>query len=260
MRNLPKTERRVRMTIRHHAQQYCIHDNHETEVTVDAATLSPGSVIETRDKIVDRITVKDITPDSVTVRFMEIDVTAVMDADSSDSGRYRVYGPDGHEDIRLFLKYEGDTIFDHAVELWRKVIHLQLDQDNDNPSAIAEIAELKQETIQCLDMAIAQGMSGAYPLKALLQTSDNWVSSKIERLQEFRDILLQGVDNGALAPDNEAGWKWLYSAYLYNDPAEFMTDMDRYYDLLMDATAEGDQNAREIMDSIWEPEQIIEED
>lgn len=46
----------------------------------------------------------------------------------------------------------------------------------------------------------------------------------------------------------------------HNDPTEFMTDMDHYFDLLMTATEHGNHNAHEIMDMIWEPENCQEED
>ena len=45
-----------------------------------------------------------------------------------------------------------------------------------------------------------------------------------------------------------------------NDPEEFMTDMERYYDILATADEEGNEIALDIMNAIWEPEQIIEED
>lgn len=45
-----------------------------------------------------------------------------------------------------------------------------------------------------------------------------------------------------------------------NDPEEFMTDMERYYDILATAAEEGNEIALDIMNTIWEPEQIIEED
>ena len=39
-----------------------------------------------------------------------------------------------------------------------------------------------------------------------------------------------------------------------------MTDMDRYYDLLASAAEEGNEDALDIMNTIWPPEQLIEED
>ena len=80
------------------------------------------------------------------------------------------------------------------------------------------------------------------------------------RMSQFRQILLEGIDCGALAPDDDAGWEWLYAAAECNDPQEFMTDMDRYYDLLASAAEEGNEDALDIMNTIWPPEQIIEED
>lgn len=45
-----------------------------------------------------------------------------------------------------------------------------------------------------------------------------------------------------------------------NDPNEFIDDKDLYYDLLATAAEEGCDEARDIMNEIWPPEQIIEED
>ena len=46
----------------------------------------------------------------------------------------------------------------------------------------------------------------------------------------------------------------------YNNPACFMEDMDLYYEVLDTAASHGVAEAIDIMSSIWEPEQIIEED
>lgn len=76
----------------------------------------------------------------------------------------------------------------------------------------------------------------------------------------FQDILLEGIGKGALAPDDQLGWSWMHTAAINNDPALFMADTDRYYDLLMEAVANGNEDARDIMDQIWEPENCQEED
>lgn len=90
--------------------------------------------------------------------------------------------------------------------------------------------------------------------------SNNWHSAKILRLGLFQDILLEGIEKGALAPDDAQGWEWLKVAAESNDPSEFMPDMEHYYDLLASAAEAGDTNALDIMNEVWPTEQIIEED
>lgn len=123
-----------------------------------------------------------------------------------------------------------------------------------------ETTEEEQEALGILDSLIGEGDHSLYPLKALLSASNNWHTTVIVRMSQFRDILLEGIEKGCLSPDDEEGWSWLLTATESNDPAEFMTDVDRFYNLLADAMEAGNQDAREIMDMIWEPEQIIEED
>lgn len=116
---------------------------------------------------------------------------------------------------------------------------------------------IKLEKVNTL---IEKGEVGYYPLKALLMACDDFDSLEISDFNLFRDILKEGIEKGALSPDDEKGWSYLMLAAENNDPTEFMTDMDRYFDLLMTATEHGNQDAHEIMDMIWEPENCQEED
>lgn len=127
-------------------------------------------------------------------------------------------------------------------------------------SVYGETASDEEEALGILDGMIGEGNISLYPLKALLSASNNWHTPVIIRLSQFRDILLEGIEKGALSPDDEEGWSWLLAASETNDPADFMIDTERFYDLLAEAMEAGNQDAREIMDMIWEPEQIIEED
>lgn len=63
-----------------------------------------------------------------------------------------------------------------------------------------------------------------------------------------------------LVPGNEYAWEWIGSAATNNDPEEFIDDKTLYYDLLSSAAESGITVALDIMDRIWEPENIIEED
>lgn len=118
----------------------------------------------------------------------------------------------------------------------------------------------EQAVLNNVAKLIDDGNVGLYPLKALLMASNDWHTFIIVREGLFQDVLLEGIEKGALAPDDEEGWGWLKFASLSNDPTNFMTDMERYFDLLMTATENGNQDANEIMDMIWEPENCQEED
>lgn len=127
-------------------------------------------------------------------------------------------------------------------------------------SVMPATAAAEERVLALIDNVIAAGDVGAYVIKAHLASCNNWHTGIIVRMSQFRQILLEGIDCGALAPDDDAGWEWLYAASECNDPGDFMTDMDRYYDLLATAAEEGNENALDIMNMIWPPEQIIEED
>ncbi len=47
---------------------------------------------------------------------------------------------------------------------------------------------------------------------------------------------------------------------IHFNPEIFMDDTELYYDLLAIGAEEGSDIARDIMNAIWEPENIIEED
>ena len=126
--------------------------------------------------------------------------------------------------------------------------------------ACAETEGSEEKLLGNIDRLIEKGVTGLYPLKALLMASNNWYTFTIVRQGLFQDVLLEGIEKGALAPENQEGWSWLKFASLSNDPASFMTEMDRYYELLMTAVEHGNDDAHDIMDQIWEPENCQEED
>lgn len=127
-------------------------------------------------------------------------------------------------------------------------------------SLYPETTRLEEEALMLLDKAIADGILEAYPLKALLAASNNWSTCTIVRPGIFQQILLEGIDKGCLSPEKHRSWEWMDVAASNNDPSDFMYDMERFYDILATASENGNTIAGEIMDSIWEPEQIIEED
>ena len=147
--------------------------------------------------------------------------------------------------------------YNHAIDL---LAEIAVEHAKEDKSLYPETTKQEEEVLSLLDEVIASGMIEAYPLKALLFASNNWSKCLIVRIGFFQDILLEGVEMGCLAPDRHIAWEWLEVASINNDPEEFMTNMERYYDILATAAEEGNEIALDIMNTIWEPEQIIEED
>lgn len=120
----------------------------------------------------------------------------------------------------------------------------------------------EQHVLDLLNCAIEQGFVDAYPMKALLSASNNWQSLLIVRPTQFQILLWEGVEAGCLDPDgHDEAWSWLEIAAQHNDPTQFLdNDMERYFDILMTATEHGNDIAHDIMDTIWEPENLIDDD
>ncbi len=119
---------------------------------------------------------------------------------------------------------------------------------------------VEQEVLDRLGKAISKGDLELYPMKALLAASNDWNTGLITRAGLYKSILLEGIELGALAPENEYAWEWIGAAATNNDPEEFVDDKTLYYDILSAAAESGRTIALDIMDRIWEPENIIEED
>ena len=120
--------------------------------------------------------------------------------------------------------------------------------------------EDERKVLEQVTAAINDGDIDLYPMKALLAASNDWNTGLITRIGLFKNILLEGIGHGALAPVNEYAWEWMAAAATNNDPEGFVDDKTLYYDLLSTAAESGVTVALDIMDRIWEPENIIEED
>ena len=120
----------------------------------------------------------------------------------------------------------------------------------------------EQRVLDLLKESISEGFVDACPLYALLSASNDWTTFVICRMTQFQILLREGVEKGSLAPEgHDTAWYWLGVAAAHNDPTPFLDDdMEGYYDLLMTAVEQGNDTARDIMDTIWEPEQEQEED
>ena len=118
----------------------------------------------------------------------------------------------------------------------------------------------ERKVLDQVNAAIADGDVELYPMKALLAASNDWHTGLITRMGLYKNILLEGIGKGALAPENEYAWEWIAAAATNNDPEEFVDDKTLYYDLLSTAAESGLTLAQDILNRIWEPENIIEED
>lgn len=145
------------------------------------------------------------------------------------------------------------------AELWNMIASLGCDELDEKEERHILTAR-KKDILHFIDKLIEQGYTGLYVAKALLTEYNNWGTCKINNLNFFRQQLLEGIERGSLAPDNYFGWEWMEVATKYNAPTDFMEDMELYYEVLDTAACHGVVEAIDIMDSIWEPEQIIEED
>lgn len=161
------------------------------------------------------------------------------------------------DEMHIRFEYREIPLYTRAMRLLDKIAKLHGAMDPRK----AGTTKAEQKVLNMLDELIYKNdRTDLYPLKALLDASNNWATGKIVRMSHFRHILLEGIDKGCLAPDQDEAWDWMEAAAGNNDPAEFMEDTERWYDILMTAAEEGNTIAKDIMDRIWEPEQIIEED
>lgn len=120
--------------------------------------------------------------------------------------------------------------------------------------------EREQKVLDDIETLIEGGDNELYVAKALLHGSNDWSTFLLTRPGLFQEILLEGIDNGALGPDRQTAWEWMEMAATNNDPTDFMDDKERYYDILATAAEAGRYEALDIMNTIWEPENCQEED
>ena len=69
--------------------------------------------------------------------------------------------------------------------------------------------ESERKVLDQVNAAIADGDVELYPMKALLAASNDWSTGLITRMGLYKNILLEGIGKGALAPENEYAWEWI---------------------------------------------------
>lgn len=61
--------------------------------------------------------------------------------------------------------------------------------------------ESERKVLEQINAAIADGDIELYPMKALLAASNDWSTGLITRMGLYKNILLEGIGKGALAPE-----------------------------------------------------------
>lgn len=219
-------------------------DNNKTTY-IDLSTLNGG-----------RIEIVKVTADTITLRWHErvfcVNFGAEVSTDASLIDNQLL----SLDSLQLTFAYR--EIPDY-IGIWNMIASLGRDE-KERKTERSILAARKNEILHFIEIAIEHGNTGLYVAKALLNIYNDWSTCEISDLHTFQKELLEGIEHGCLAPDNYYGWEWLEVATKYNNPDCFMEDMDLYCEVLDSAASHGVVEAIDIMNSIWEPEQIIEED
>lgn len=255
----PKAKcREIRIRATHVTQDMSVRNTYYNDYHVDIACPSCKETERIRLDPLDGgcIELLSVNEDSIVLKWNDKEFK-VKSGTLTSTEEYIIDNPCLSSDS-LTLSFSYREIPDYSG-LWNMIAGLGCDE-LDKKEERHVLAGRKKEILYFIDKAIEKGNTGLYVAKALLSIYNNWGTCEIGDLQVFRKELLQGIDNGCLAPDNHFGWEWMEVAGRYNDPSCFMEDMDLYYEVLATAAEHGVVEAIDIMDSIWEPEQIIEED
>lgn len=221
------------------------------------AELRAGETIDCSRIRGGEVRVVDVSPEKITLetegKTLELELE-----DKAGCGAYAVDNPYvTFETIELCFYYEYRSPYNQAIEVFDYVRRCH---SVTTGSVNAKTTKYERKVLNLLNRAGREGFTDAYVLKALLDTCNNWSTMVICRMSQFKGLLLNAVRKGALDPEHDLSWQVMGMAATNNDPNEFIDDKDLYYDLLATAAEEGRDEARDIMNEIWPPEQIIEED
>ncbi len=219
--------------------------------------LKIGQVVHLSPSPGGKILIESMSEEAVTISFFNVAKTLKL-GEEWTTGPIKTFNPvDSSDEVLISISYHRLTFWEYITLVMNRILYIH--EHSRHPLNTSTTAP-EEKVLSLINQAIDDGNLGLYPMKALLMACNNWYSAKILRPGMFQDILLEGIEKGALAPDDAQGWEWLSVAAEANDPSEFMTDMERYYDLLASAVEHGNTDALDIMNEIWPPEQIIEED
>lgn len=217
----------------------------------DASALYPGEEICIDEDFCGAVKVVSVSESEIILHWSDIDINVRFDGVTRTKECLV-----GNHDIRGKLSLR---ISYHTVPSHKALINRIIDIGTAGGESL-EIWWEKHLTKHFIDIDITHGRPGMRVAKALLDSCDDWSALEITDINNFRVELLNGIEEGALSPTDYEGWEWLETAAKNNDPQQFMEDIERFYDILCEATENGVTEARDIMDTIWEPENCQEED
>ncbi len=171
--------------------------------------------------------------------------------------------PDGRETEQPVNAAEEEELLDRVEKMIDDIVAIH----KQSKSIVNEAtAKMEQAVLDDLNRLIKEfGRTDLFIRRAALDACNNWHKLVLSRGTGFKMDVETGVeDYGSLAPDSLVDWQTLEQLSENNDPEEFMDDKEKYYDLLAAAMEEGSQEVcditRDIMNTIWEPENCQEED
>lgn len=252
------THRELRIRATHMTRDMSVGNTYDTDYYVDIDRLDDKKIsyIDLTALNGGQIEIVSATADAVTLRWGERTYCIRYGAEVSTDASLIDNQLLSSDSLKLTFAYR--EIPDY-IGIWNMIASLGHDEMERKTERCILTAQ-KNEILHFLEIAIEHGNTGLYVAKALLNIYNDWSTCEISDLHTFQKKLLEGIEHGCLAPDNHYGWEWLEVAAKYNNPACFMEDMDLYYEVLDTAASHGVVEAIDIMSSIWEPEQIIEED
>ena len=252
------THRELRIRATHVTRDMSVGNTYDTDYYVDIDHLDNNKTtyIDLTTLNGGRIEIVKVTADTITLRWHERVFCVNFGAEVSTDARLIDNQLLSLDSLQLTFAYR--EIPDY-IGIWNMIASLGRDE-KERKTERSILAARKNEILHFIEIAIEHGNTGLYVAKALLNIYNDWSTCEISDLSAFQKELFEGIEHGCLAPDNHYGWEWLEVATKYNNPDCFMEDMDLYYEVLDTAASHGVVEAIDIMNSIWEPEQIIEED
>lgn len=211
------------------------------------------------DKLAGREKIENPVPFSGTIRIRSLDekrieldwtgdLFAVDFGQTVRSEQFAVHNPHvTFEGVSIEFEYADFADFDHTVA---DIVRIGDVHERSQKSVYPETADREWEALFRLDKLIEAGRTELYPLKALLSASNNWSTYTIVRMGQFRDILLEGIARGCLAPENEYAWHVMNIAAANNDPGELIPDAESFGRILDRAAAAGNASANEFRDLV----------
>lgn len=193
------------------------------------------------------IIVKELTPEHAVVAFdgeiLDVPFGERVDGKQT-TGSYQLRN--------YWLKYMPVTSFTRMMEQFNRIRSIHAGKGE---SVIRETTAEEQEVLDGINALIDQGCVDLYPMKALLWASNNWDSKKIVRPGLYADILQEGIEKGALDPENHRAWVWIKESIEANenmDPYTFLGDPEIIDPIIIAAATPANYFAEAVKKKIWE--------